>query len=510
MTSYELTEDDLNDDMDDEPPCVRAARNPNSAVISAILAHGTYLSSQIPAGMIPARRNSMLRGFSANTYVSGAIHGYYTSPLLEAVRASLPENVEVLLQAGADPNGIPLEYLDEYSVRFIRGRDPKYDTYSYVTCPPRSNVMPTESVVKPQISPLTHDEVLQRRTGFSRFWTESALPIISFRSKPARTALEEAARMGDIAVFDQVRAANPDETWWTAREIPSRLPSILTHSALSVSSPVHEAINSVKNDMVRHLLAVGYSPNILPLAAPTCCLPPHMTAVAFCHPPNIAAYDILALDPRTDLALRTPVYSVHVLHFATARLDTGLMEHLCKHPVTPLSTAGCTDLGHTLLHIASLPLTDFHINLFSRKIFESIHDVRTLDTKSWVPIDLSRRNPANRGILVSRNDEAPLPRVRNAEDELDERKQEEMILWLLESGTQDLAAQDVYGNTPLHYLTSAMWVNEKLIKVLREKEGGDIVWKEIRNERGHSPEELFQDGLAVEVEQWKAFWTEYQ
>lgn len=107
----------------------------------------------------------MLRDFSVNTYVSGAIHKYYTSPLLEAVGASLPENVEVLLRAGADPNGIPLEYLVEYSVRFIRGRDPNYDTYNYVTCPSGSKVMPTDSVVKPQISLLTNGEVVQRSRG---------------------------------------------------------------------------------------------------------------------------------------------------------------------------------------------------------------------------------------------------------------------------------------------------------------------------------------------------------
>lgn len=139
---------------------------------------------------------------------------------------------------------------------------------------------------------------------------------------------------------------------------------------------------------------------------------------------NIAAYEILSLDPRIDLTRRTPIYSIRALRFATARIDIDFMEQLSEHSVTPLSAAGRTSLGHTLLHIATLPLTDLHINLFSSKIFESVHDVRTLYTKSWVPINLVGRNPANRGILVSRTDDAPLPRVRSVEDEIDERKQE--------------------------------------------------------------------------------------
>ncbi|TFK33707.1 hypothetical protein BDQ12DRAFT_690782, partial [Crucibulum laeve] len=40
---------------------------------------------------------------------------------------------------------------------------------------------------------------------------------------------------------------------------------------------------------------------------------------------------------------------------------------------------------------------------------QSIHDVRTLDTRTWYPINLRRWNPANRGILHSRADTAPLP-----------------------------------------------------------------------------------------------------
>jgi hypothetical protein len=74
-----------------------------------------------------------------------------------------------------------------------------------------------------------------------------------------------------------------------------------------------------KYDMLHHLLALGSSPNILPLAAPT----PHITAIASCDPPNLDAYDIIAQHPRTNFNLRTTLY------FATTRLDINkLATHL--------------------------------------------------------------------------------------------------------------------------------------------------------------------------------------
>jgi len=46
-----------------------------------------------------------------------------------------------------------------------------------------------------------------------------------------------------------------------------------------------------------------------------------MTAIAFYDPPNLEAYNILAQNPKTNLNLRTPIFSIYILHFTTARLD---------------------------------------------------------------------------------------------------------------------------------------------------------------------------------------------
>jgi hypothetical protein len=502
--AYRSIQDDF-DVSDDDPPSVRAARNPDPLVLISVLNEATRLTNALGANPTPTKLSQINYNYSANAYVCGALYSIYNSPIVAATKACLPQNVTTLLAAGADPNGIRLEDLDEYSVRFIRGRNPEYNTYSFSQCPLRAKVMPA---VGDQTAPLTASEIAARRKVFSRFWSEHDLPTQRFRSLPARTALETAASVGDVQLFDQVRAAGPDESWWIIDPTPHKLPDTLTHSVLCTSSPCHEAITAGKSNMLQHLLALGYSPNILPLAAPTRCLPPHMAAIAFCNPPNLEAYDILAHNAKADLTLRTPIFSIHVLHFATARLEVPLLQHLINNPNTPLEAAGTTALDHTLLHISTLPLTDAHINIFSRKIFHSIHDVRTLDTKRWLPIDFSLRNPARRSILSSAASKRSLPLPRTAEDEDDSRRQEEMVLWLLGTGTQDVGAQDVYGNTPLHYLASAMWVNEELLRRVRAWEGGETVWASSRNELGYSPEELLEDGKQAEREQWKAFWVE--
>jgi len=104
-----------------------------------------------------------------------------------------------------------------------------------------------------QTSPLTTNEVAARRRVFSRFWSEHEL------STPtrARTALETAASV-DVQLFDQ------DESWWIIDPTPHKLPDTLAHCT---SSPYHEAIIARKNNMLQHLLALGYSPNILPLGS---------------------------------------------------------------------------------------------------------------------------------------------------------------------------------------------------------------------------------------------------
>lgn len=116
--SYELTPDDL-DTATEIPPAIRAAQNPNLAVLLALLDYYGYELSHV-AHLAPRDQGGLER-CSPNANITGAIDCLYESPLTAAIRADLPDNVRALLAAGADPEGIKLSYLFDYSVRFIRG-----------------------------------------------------------------------------------------------------------------------------------------------------------------------------------------------------------------------------------------------------------------------------------------------------------------------------------------------------------------------------------------------------
>lgn len=166
--------------------------------------------SELPhvAHLAPRDRGG-LEYCSPNADITGAIHGVYESPLTRAIRADLPENVRALLAAGADPTGIRLSYLSDYSVRYIRGRDAKTDMSSFALCPPRDSILNVAAAkgIQNQTQPLTTAELQERRSGFPRFWTGPNLPGQRFRSTKALTALEVAAACGQEQMFDLIRDA---------------------------------------------------------------------------------------------------------------------------------------------------------------------------------------------------------------------------------------------------------------------------------------------------------------
>ena len=181
--AYKAVENDF-DSCEDDPASIRAARNPNPLVLISVLKEGMRLKEHRETFDL----SLINQNYSANTYVSGALHCLYNSPLVAAIEARLPQNVAILLAAGADPNGIQLQDLDKYSVRFIRGRNPAYNKRNFCQCPLRAKVM-AKLVGKdtvPQTAPLTAKEVAARRKVFSRFWSEHELPTLRFRSTPAR------------------------------------------------------------------------------------------------------------------------------------------------------------------------------------------------------------------------------------------------------------------------------------------------------------------------------------
>lgn len=69
------------------------------------------------------------------------MNNLYTSPLLVAIHAKLPENTRLLLAHGADPNGMGVDYLSEYSVRFLRFRPLTEHGRAYHSVPRRDKLL---------------------------------------------------------------------------------------------------------------------------------------------------------------------------------------------------------------------------------------------------------------------------------------------------------------------------------------------------------------------------------
>lgn len=349
--------------------------------------------------------------------------------------------------------------------------------------------------------PLTPSELGERRIGFPRFWTEPNVPGQRLQMRPALTALEVAAQCGCEDTLDMLHSAGADDSAWrmsseseqnSLLEIPAEPPM----SALSVSSPVHQAITVGNRSMLDKLLnTYDYSPNYRPLVAPTVALPPLSFALAQCdlaNPGVRACIGDLLAHPRLILNLRTPVFNVHPLHFAAARHDPDLLTWIAASMPGGHTTAGQTALGHTLLHVAALPLTANYIAKSSPAVNLSIHCARTLDSK-W----LQHRLPSPRHINATKYPEPPLMSWGNPDKQgplasAERDAQLATIRLLLDWGNVDIQAQDSDGNTALHYLAGTLGASPRAVELVRGIDGGEEVWQSARNWCGLTPKQLWE------------------
>lgn len=467
---YQLTEADTREPSGPEgvPAIIRASKLPDSRRLEALLE-------------LKATEKS------PSSFLEAGTAGYYTSALLAAIKARLPANVSLLLTHGADPNGLPSECFGRHSVGFLRFRHPRWSGLMFPVVPSRD-----EALVKapyPQTSTLTGEEIDARRISRARFWAEPTIPEFDFRYE-AMTALEAAASTGNIQIFDDIHNAGADTAAWKCGRPYNSIPSQPSVSYLSISSPLHRAVEADQLPMVHHLLDLKFSTNVFPLASITCSLNPAMAAIANLKHP---AYDLLA--PHTDLSLTTPIYNVHILHFAAATLSLDLLLKVAED--TPLSNAPPTALLHTLLHIVCLPLNDTYINHHSPKCHASIHELRCLDRTTRNQVLHPHPMPNQ---PLRRNPNSSLSSHSTSSMSSDHTVQSNLLLYLLQHTSIPLGAQDIHGNTALHYLAGHRFVNTPLLEMLRNEHmgfGGEIVWAESRNRWGFTPQELFEEGDSV-------------
>jgi hypothetical protein len=121
-------------------PSMRAASDPDPRVLKAILSNGSNIYNERINADLQIRRKSALSmiphapafdfpvsdmssefGSNSLRVVCGSKVGI-TTPLMEAIREGLPDNVSTLLKAGANPNGVPLQVMEDYAAFFLRFR----------------------------------------------------------------------------------------------------------------------------------------------------------------------------------------------------------------------------------------------------------------------------------------------------------------------------------------------------------------------------------------------------
>ncbi|KAJ1709621.1 hypothetical protein COH20_004272 [Aspergillus flavus] len=143
---YELTKDDLDCEAEWNPAPVRAAGNPNPAVLEALMNY--YREGLSHWNKMSADERKLLEHYSPNN------------------------NVNILLDAGADINGISAEDLSDYSARFLRGRDDDIDISSFGSVPFRAQLLATAKAkgVEYQAAPLTPVELVREMEGGEDVW----------------------------------------------------------------------------------------------------------------------------------------------------------------------------------------------------------------------------------------------------------------------------------------------------------------------------------------------------
>ena len=442
-------------------------------------------------------REAEARGYpDVDAYEEDPIHGRYLCPLDAAIAAGSRDSVHLLLQAGSDPNGFPVDVFARFATFYLRFR---HAVYGVQLLPLSSGTVKyPEALARmphPQTAPLTEAEAeFQRQPGRRcRFWTEPAFPWSRLRrecppwANHVRTPIESAVLAGDAEAVRMLITAGADVSFWLdPRSVDP--PDVSTPSSLSVSSPLHAAVVHAPHLLPFLLQDCRLDPNIVPATAPTVARTPAMLALAQEPGPDLDAFATLAADPRTDLSVRTPMFGLHVLHVAVATLALSSVE-TCTAFV-PLASAGATAQGLSVLHIACLPLHAAHI-AGTLSASRSVHHLRSL----------SRRRYGGEGLRAVEYQDlrADLPETDMPPAD-DADAQTVVITHILDSlvgqrigGATALWTQpDGAGNTPLHYLAAYRTPNLETIE--RGRREAPEAWQEARNVWGHTPAELFKDG----------------
>lgn len=481
---------------------MKAAADPDPRVLQAVLVrHRESADNDV---------NNTSSTFGPNSTVDWPGQQRYNTPLLQAIRSQLPQNVKTLLEADANRNGMDFTAMKEYQALFLRFR-PSIPSFVDID----GDVADRETILKcmelPQTSPITTTEVEDRSRQVTPFWMMAEyLCVDRYPGGDEMHSLIAAARHPSIAIFDQVMCAGADALCWNLESNPCDTLEEQMSLDIAIWSPLHAAVEAKNVSMLSHLLSLGFDPSFVPTSTLLTCLTPFMstfltkdtsrqnaTAQAVVEPIvddlpkdfNLAAYS--AFHPIPEYTLTTPILSIHPYHLTVAHASLPLLQHVMRTlPVSPADIAP-TALGHTLLHIACLPLTADHIKRNSLAVVKSIHDTREMSLpriRVIEPVSEQQQSPPS------------MPAI----DEDYHEAQNALVEFLILTMSQNISDQDIFGNTALHYLASHTVPNTSSISFMHDLEGREKVWTNSRNQWGYTPEDLFDaQDPEEEVQAWR-------
>lgn len=429
----------------------------------------------------------------------------FTSPLLRAIQRRRPENVAILLEQEANRDGVPYEHQVEHARRFRRFCFvPPQDLSCFEIHVSAEDVGTASSQLEPPH--LTDEELVERRTTLSQFWTDSTRFVVDRSNDLAQWHSVVKAGTSMPEIFDQLLDAGADITAWCdplSVSLPQEEEELLP-SQLCISTPVHAAIASENHTMLQKLFDSGISPNARALITGNQALTPTQYAIML---GDLESYTIL-IDNGADSSITTPVFNIHALHFAVAQLRIDLMEAVRLH--VP-GDAPVTNMGHTLLHIACLPFKRGHVQSLAPKIAKSIHDIRFMSPKYKMTAQITTTYDASGEErlpeFTAKHQERHQRKVANMkypatpwqwsrEPDKDHAKQEAVCKFITatyKDGPQ-VSDQDKHGNNMLHYLASARCPNISLIEWAKQQEGGLQAWENAKNFWGFTAKDLFEEG----------------
>ncbi|KAH8647935.1 hypothetical protein BX600DRAFT_518337 [Xylariales sp. PMI_506] len=462
-------------------PVLRAADMPDIRILRGLLRHRNIAGQPT---------------FPPTNYMAGPLHGPWTVALNKAIAAGLPDHADLLLAHGASPDGFLPWCFRWAGRRFLRGRGRDITMAEPLGLHADHNDGAISDIGPPKPEELAS----RRRPGVTaRFWAEEDFARTDYPANNPTSALVEAVRAGDLETYVRLVDRGADEMFWVRgrsgdEEQQGQLPEQVSFWAME--SPLAAAIYQEDEAALRFLLKRGHLVDAFPAVLASRSQSPIMLAITKPGSPWLAGFDILwdSLSEGGNTVMQpTSIFQCHILHFAAATLNLDVIEHIMekfqagqtgKSTVSPI-----TALGHTLLHVASLPRDDAVINMQRGPVRESVHEVRSLveDWTSHALQDERERQRTKGHVLSRRGGRRAPPKLSVEVPPLENRAQAQMLRFLLDRlDKADHWKQDIHGNTILHYLSAVINPDAELLRHIVSLSGGKETYAEVKNLWGYS------------------------